>query len=80
VTQITAVNFSGVMVPVVSLSSGGQKIAHLFPCMFYTRIIEGVFLKSMGFVQLWPNVLILLIFSAVLLSISYLRFHKRTNT
>lgn len=80
VTQITAVNFSGVMVPVASLSSGGQKIAHLFPCMFYTRIIEGTFLKGTGTAQLWPNVLILMLFSVVMFSISYLRFHKRTNT
>lgn len=80
VTQITAVNFSGVMVPVVSLSSGGQKIAHLFPCMFYTRIVEGTFLKGTGFSDLWPNILIILAFSVVLFIISYLRFHKRTST
>lgn len=80
VTQITAVNFSGVMVPVVSLSPGGQKIAHLFPTMYFTRIVEGSFLKGTGFAELWPNVLILIIFSIVLFSISYLRFHKRTNT
>ncbi|MCE5200803.1 MAG: ABC transporter permease [Armatimonadota bacterium] len=79
VTQITAVNFSGVMVPVGSLSPGGQKIAHLFPCMFYTRIIEGTFLKGTGTAQLWLNVLILVIFSIVLFTISYLQFHKRTN-
>ena len=80
VTQITAVNFSGVMVPVGSLSPGGQKIAHLFPCMFYTRIIEGTFLKGTGTAQLWPNVMILVFFSVILLLISYVRFHKRTNT
>ncbi|MEN6521399.1 MAG: ABC transporter permease [Armatimonadota bacterium] len=80
ITQITAVNFSGVMVPVGSLSPGGQKIAHLFPCMFFTRIVEGCFLKGTGFAQLWTNVLVLLVFSAVLFSISYLRFHKRTKT
>jgi ABC-2 type transport system permease protein/ribosome-dependent ATPase len=80
VTQITAVNFSGVMVPVVSLSPGGQKIAHLFPCMFFTRIVEGTFLKGTGIGDLWPNVLVLMLFSIVLISISYLRFHKRTNT
>jgi ABC-2 type transport system permease protein/ribosome-dependent ATPase len=80
ITQITAVNFSGVMVPVVSLSPGGQKIAHLFPCMFFTRIVEGTFLKGTGVTMLGSNVLILLLFSAVLFAISYLRFHKRTET
>lgn len=80
VTQITAVNFSGVMVPVASLSPGGQKIAHMFPCMFFTRIIEGCFLKGTGFAQLWPNMLVLMFFSALLFFVSYIRFHKRTNT
>lgn len=80
VTQITAVNFSGVMVPVVSLSPGGQKIAHLFPCMFFNRIVEGCFLKGSGAADLWPNVMILVAFSVVLFTISYIRFHKRTNT
>lgn len=80
VTQITAVNFSGVMVPVGSLSPGGQKIAHLFPCMFFTRIVEGTYLKGTGIAQLWQEILILVGFSVVLFSVSYLRFHKRTNT
>ena len=48
--------------------------------MFFTRIIEGVFLKGTGFAQLLLNVLILLLFSVVFLTISYLLFHKRTNT
>ena len=56
------------MVPVGSLSPGGQKIAHFFPCMFFTRIVEGVFLKGTGFAELWPNVLILMLFSVVFLT------------
>lgn len=80
VTQITAVNFSGVMVPVASLSPGGQKIAHFFPCMFYTRIVEGTFLKGTGLADLWLNVVILMLFAAALFIVSYLLFHKRTNT
>lgn len=80
ITQITAVNFSGVMVPVVSLSPGGQTIARFFPCMYYTRLVEGSFLKGTGIAQLWPNVAVLILFSVVLFAISYIRFHKRTKT
>jgi ABC-2 type transport system permease protein/ribosome-dependent ATPase len=80
ITQVTAVNFSGVVVPVASLSSGGQKIAHIIPCMYYTRIVEGSFLKGTGVAQLWSSVAILFLFSVVFFSISYLRFHKRTET
>ena len=80
ITQVTAVNFSGVVVPVASLSSGGQKIAHLIPCMYYTRIVEGSFLKGTGVAQLWSSVAVLFLFSAVFFGISYLRFHKRTET
>jgi drug efflux transport system permease protein len=80
ITQVTAVNFSGVMVPVASLSPGGQKIAHIIPCMYYTRVVEGSFLKGAGASQLWPSVAILLLFSIIFFTISYLRFHKRTET
>ncbi len=80
ITQVTAVNFSGVVVPVASLSSGGQKIAHCIPCMYYTRIVEGSFLKGIGVTQLWANVVVLFGFAVVCFTISYLRFHKRTNT
>ena len=46
-TSISSVNYSGVVVPIASLSAGGQQVAHLFPCMFFTRIIED-FSKARG--------------------------------
>lgn len=77
ITLISGANYSGVLAPVASLSLGGQKFAHLFPCMFYMRVIEGTFLKGTGAAQLWQDFLILLLFSGVFFLISYLRFHKR---
>ena len=67
------------VVTVASLSPGGQSIAHFFPCMYYTRLVEGSFLKGTGMAQLWHNVAVLMLFSVVLFAISYMRFHKRTN-
>ena len=56
-TSISSVNYSGVVVPIASLSAAGQQVAHLFPCMYFTHIVEGVFLKGTGFAQLWPDLL-----------------------
>ena len=78
ITLISGANYSGVLVPIASLSPGGQKFSHLFPCMFYMRVIEGTFLKGTGAASS-GRILILLVFSAVFFLISYLRFHKRTQ-
>ncbi len=59
-TILTAVNYSGLIVPVTSLTSEGQIIAHVIPCMYYTRLVEGSFLKGLGAGQMWRDVAILL--------------------
>ena len=60
--------FSGMMVPVSSLTGGAQFQAHLFPGMYYTNILRGSFLKGVGFEVLWKEILALAVF-AVLLSL-----------
>lgn len=40
--------FSGLLVPVKSLSLGGQIVAHLIPAMYFNDILQGVFLKGLS--------------------------------
>jgi ABC-2 type transport system permease protein/ribosome-dependent ATPase len=69
--------FSGLLVPVTSLSRGAQFQAHLFPAMYYTNIVRGSFLKGVDSSVMWPDVGALAIFAAGIGLIAYRLFTKR---
>ena len=50
---IPAVNFSGLLVPVSSLSGAGRFIGLTFPAAWFQPISVGTFDKSLGFSDLW---------------------------
>lgn len=72
--------FSGLLVPVASLSRGARFQAHLFPGMYYTDIVRGSFLKGVGLAVMWPDVAALAIFASALGLITYRLFTKRPRT
>jgi ABC-type multidrug transport system permease subunit len=80
VGSMIAVQYSGMMTPVADLDGASYAIAHLFPAMYYTTIIEGVFLKSAGLAQVWREVGILAVYSAASLALAHALFHKRTRS
>jgi len=72
--------YSGLMVPVSSLSAGSQFQAHLFPGMYYTNIVRGAYLKGVGPEVLWVDVLALAVSAAVLWIVGYRLFSKRPQS
>jgi ABC-2 type transport system permease protein/ribosome-dependent ATPase len=72
--------YSGVLIPVSSLSSSASVIAHLLPGMYYADIAMGSFLKGVGFAALWPNVLALAAYAVVLFTAGFMLFHKRVSS
>ena len=76
-TVVPAVLYSGVLIPISSLSDVARVIAHLLPGMYYTDIVMGSFLKGVGWQQLWGNVAVLGLYAAILFTLGYLLFHKR---
>jgi ABC-2 type transport system permease protein/ribosome-dependent ATPase len=79
-TVVPAVLYSGVLIPVSSLSSFASAIAHLLPGMYYADIAMGSFLKGVGFAALWPNVVALAIYATVLFTAGFMLFHKRVSS
>jgi ribosome-dependent ATPase len=59
---IPAVNFSGLLVPVSSLSGGGRVLGLAFPSAWYQPISVGAFTKGLGFDGLWLNLMMLAVF------------------
>lgn len=79
VSTVPTILFSGLIVPVSSLSQAAQFQAHLFPGMYYTNIVRGTFLKNVGPAVLWPDVLALAVYAAALGAIGYRLFTKRPS-
>jgi ribosome-dependent ATPase len=59
---IPAVNFSGLLVPVSSLSGGARLLGLGFPSAWYQPISVGTFTKGLGFDALWLNLSMLAVF------------------
>lgn len=76
-TMVPAVDYSGLFMPIESLAPEGQVEARLFPAIYYTDIVAGVFLKGAGPASLWPDLLALAGYTAVLLAAGYALFRKR---
>ncbi len=80
VATVPTILFSGLIVPVSSLNRSAQFQAHLFPGMYYTNIVRGTFLKNVGPMVLWTDVLALGLYAAVLGVIGYRLFTKRPRS
>ena len=76
-TIVPAVLYSGILVPISSLTQAAQVIAHALPAMYYTNIVLGSFLKGVGFQALWLELMILALYATVLFTIGYRMFSKR---
>jgi len=77
VSIVPTILYSGLIVPVSSLSPGSQIQAHLFPGMYYTNIVRGAFLKGVGPEVLWMDVFALAVYAAILRTVGYRLFTKR---
>ena len=61
---IPTVNFSGLLVPVSSLTGQGRVIGLMFPMAWFQPISVGTFTKGLTFSDLWLNALVLALFAA----------------
>ncbi len=74
---LPAMMLSGIFSPIESMPRLAQLITFANPLRYFGRIVRGIFLKGNGLAILWPQVLTLLCFGLVTLSLSVLRFKKR---
>lgn len=75
ITIIPTVNFSGLLVPVSSLTGQGRAIGLLFPMAWFQPISVGIFTKGLTYSHLWLNVLVLAAFAAAyfIAAVTFLR-------
>jgi ribosome-dependent ATPase len=77
ISIIPAVNFSGMLVPVSSLSGGGRLIGLGFPSAWYQQISVGTFTKGLGLKALWHNHAVLAVFAVLFVVLSIMALRKQ---
>src|SRR5881628_3342846 len=78
-TFLPSIYLSGLLFPIEGMPRGAQYIASIIPLTYYLRIVRGIVLKGIGVEYLWPSVLPLVAFGAVVFSLSVLRFRKQLD-
>jgi ABC-2 type transport system permease protein/ribosome-dependent ATPase len=77
IAMVPTILFSGLLVPVSSLSPGGRLQAHAFPAMYYTDVVRTSFLKGLDLNAMWTDMLALTGFAVALRLVAYGFFTKR---
>jgi len=85
--QATMTSVFGIMMPMIYLSGFAfpienmpiviQYVTYLIPLRYFLTIVRGVVLKGIGIDILWKEILILLGFGLVILSLASVRFRKK---
>jgi len=77
ITILPAVQFSGMFVPVSSLTGGAWFAAKIFPSTYFQAISVGAFTKALGIQQLWTNIVALAIIAIIYFSVSVMLLTKQ---
>jgi len=78
-TFLPSIYLSGLLFPIEGMPHGAQYIAAIIPLTYYLRVVRGIVLKGIGLEYLWPQVLPLVLFGAVVFTFSILRFRKQLD-
>ena len=76
---LPSILLSGFMFPFAGMPKPIQYFAEILPLTHFLRLIRGVMLRGGSLWELWPDVLALLAFTAVMMTLAILRFRKRLD-
>jgi ABC-2 type transport system permease protein len=78
-TFLPSIYLSGLLFPIEGMPRGAQYIAAVIPLTYFLRVVRGIVLKGVGLEYLWPNLLPLTAFGAVVFTLAVLRFRKQLD-
>jgi ABC-2 type transport system permease protein len=76
---LPSILLSGFMFPFAGMPKLVQWLAEVLPLTHFLRLIRGVMLRGASLPELWPDVLALLAFTTVMMTLAILRFRKRLD-
>ncbi|MEB2346358.1 MAG: ABC transporter permease [Deltaproteobacteria bacterium] len=76
--SVPLVQLSGFAFPIRNMPTPVQWLAELFPATHFIRFSRGVYLRGEGVVALWPELLVLGVFGALLVVVALRTLERRT--
>ncbi|MEQ1513994.1 MAG: ABC transporter permease [Lysobacteraceae bacterium] len=76
---LPSILLSGFMFPFDGMPTAAQWIAEVLPLTHFVRLIRGVMLRGANLFDLWPDVMALLVFTAIMMTLAISRFRKRLD-
>ena len=70
---------SGASSPITSMNSFMQSLTYFNPMRYFIEVCRGIILKGVGLDVLWSQVLILIVFATVLLTLSVRQFSRQLS-
>jgi ABC-2 type transport system permease protein len=78
-TFMPSIYLSGLLFPIEGMPRAAQWMAQVIPLTYYLRVVRGIVLKGIGLEYLWPQLLPLILFGAVVFTLSVLKFRKQLD-
>ncbi len=78
-TFLPQILLSGFMFPFAGMPKVAQWFAELMPLTHYLRLARGIMLREAGLLDLWVEMLVLLVFAIALLALAVTRVSKRLD-
>ena len=76
---LPSILLSGFMFPFAGMPVAVQWFAEVLPLTHFLRLVRGIMLRGASLWELWPEVLALCVFTAIMMGAAILRFRKRLD-
>jgi ABC-2 type transport system permease protein len=76
---IFAILMSGFFIPISNMPRLVQYITYLNPLRYFMKVVRAIIMKGASYDVLYPEILAMLIFGALIFSLSWVRFSKRVK-
>lgn len=76
VSFLPAFLLSGFVFPIKSMPVALQLVTYLVPARYFLVVIRGIFLKGVGVDVLWPNLVSLVVFAILMITVASLRLRR----
>ena len=76
---LPSILLSGFMFPFDGMPKAAQWLAEILPLTHFLRLIRGVMLRGAGIFELWPDLLALIAFILLMMTLAIMRFRKRLD-
>ena len=77
--MLPAIMLSGFLFPIRSMPPALQAVTYLVPARYYIVILRGVILKGAGLAPYWQEMLALVVFAVIMITLASVRLARRES-